>query len=126
MTHNYVFTRIWEYLVFSFPVSHLLLVKAQSLQDSTLATSSSSSICSQASAYATLAKSTALESASTNNELADDSGLLVLPVSAESAGLLPTRRGNYRNLISGQLIGFCLALPPILHWVGQWMVTYMF
>lgn len=54
---------------------------------------------SQATTYARLAESTASNSGSTSSELAkeltDESGLLtVLPVSAESAGLLPNRRGN--------------------------------
>lgn len=89
------------------------------MQDSSLATSSSSNFCSQAPAYARLTKSAALTSGSINNkvvnELADDSGLLVLlPVSAESAGLLPKRRGkntlykfSYHNMFAGQHIAFC-------------------
>ncbi|XP_028090464.1 uncharacterized protein LOC114290709 [Camellia sinensis] len=54
---------------------------------------------SQATAYAKLAKSTAINSGSAEsneviNELTDESGIMVLPVSAESTGLLPDRKDN--------------------------------
>ncbi|KAK2970195.1 hypothetical protein RJ640_019663, partial [Escallonia rubra] len=60
---------------------------------------SSSKMHSQATAYARLAESAALNSRSTKNEevneLTDESGLpAVLPVSAESAGLLPNRKDD--------------------------------
>ncbi|CAI9094925.1 OLC1v1030756C1 [Oldenlandia corymbosa var. corymbosa] len=55
-----------------------------------------SDIHNQATAYAKLAESTSLSTSSTNNEilseLTDESGLTILPVSAESAGLLPHRK----------------------------------
>ncbi|KAK1379174.1 sec-independent protein translocase protein TatB [Heracleum sosnowskyi] len=57
--------------------------------------SSSFDIHSKATAYASLAESSAFNSGSGTNEISDKSGLLfVLPVSAESAGLLPNRKGN--------------------------------
>ncbi|PSS06341.1 Sec-independent protein translocase protein like [Actinidia chinensis var. chinensis] len=57
---------------------------------------------SQATAYAKLAESTTLNSGSMKsseaiNELTDESGLTVLPVSAESTGLLPDRRENAKG-----------------------------
>ncbi|XP_071930934.1 uncharacterized protein [Coffea arabica] len=58
--------------------------------------SASSDMHSQAIAYAKLAESKSLNPASVNNEvlneLTDESGLTILPVSAESAGLLPNRK----------------------------------
>lgn len=58
--------------------------------------SASSDMHSQATAYAKLAESKSLDPASVNNEvlneLTDESGLTILPVSAESAGLLPNRK----------------------------------
>lgn len=56
--------------------------------------SSSFDIHSKATAYASLAESSAFNSVSGTSEISDKSGLLsVLPVSAESSGLLPTRKG---------------------------------
>ncbi|CAL5436838.1 unnamed protein product [Camellia sinensis] len=54
---------------------------------------------SQATAYAKLAESTAINSESVEsneviNELTDESGIMVLPVSAKSTGLLPDRKDN--------------------------------
>ncbi|KAI8009350.1 hypothetical protein LOK49_LG06G02038 [Camellia lanceoleosa] len=54
---------------------------------------------SQATAYVKLAESTAINSGSVEsneviNELTDESGIMVLPVSAESTGLLPDRKDN--------------------------------
>ncbi|XP_028126597.1 uncharacterized protein LOC114323251 isoform X2 [Camellia sinensis] len=54
---------------------------------------------SQATAYAKLAESIAINSGSVEsneviNELTDESGIMVLPVSAESTGLLPDRKGS--------------------------------
>lgn len=61
-------------------------------------TSSSSNVHNQAIAYERLAESASLNSGSTTseivNELTDESGLIVLPVSAENAGLLPNCRGE--------------------------------
>lgn len=63
------------------------------------ATSGFSDMHSQATAYAKLAESVALNSGLTKSseaidELTDESGLMVLPVSAESTGLLPDFKGN--------------------------------
>ncbi|XP_027180843.1 uncharacterized protein LOC113779459 [Coffea eugenioides] len=59
-------------------------------------TSASSDMHSQATAYAKLAESKSLNPASVNNEvlneLTDESGLTILPVSAESAGLLASKK----------------------------------
>ncbi|XAR57907.1 hypothetical protein NMG60_11026208 [Bertholletia excelsa] len=65
-------------------------------------TSGFSDVHSQATAYAKLAESTALNPGSAKsediiNELTDESGLLVLPVSAESTGLLPNRRDDVQG-----------------------------
>lgn len=58
-------------------------------------TSSSFDIHSKATAYASLAEASAFNSGSGTSEISGDSGLLsVLPVSAESAGLLPKRKGE--------------------------------
>ncbi|XP_074379063.1 uncharacterized protein LOC141720518 isoform X1 [Apium graveolens] len=58
-------------------------------------TSSSFEIHSKATAYASLAESSAFNSGSGTSEISGDSGLLsIIPVSAESAGLLPKRKGN--------------------------------
>lgn len=62
--------------------------------------SPSSDMHNQATAYARLAESAALRSEATNtnnevmSELTDESGLTVLPVSAQDTGLLPNRTGN--------------------------------
>lgn len=57
--------------------------------------SSSFDIHRKATAYASLAESSAFNSGSGTSEISDKAGLLsVLPVSAESAGLLPNRKGN--------------------------------
>ncbi|KAL1805363.1 uncharacterized protein LOC108199423 isoform X2 [Daucus carota subsp. sativus] len=57
--------------------------------------SSSFDIYSKATAYASLAESSALNSGPGTSDISDKSGLLaVLPVSAESAGLLPNRKGT--------------------------------
>ena len=66
---------------------------------------------SQATAYAKLAESTTLNSGSMKSseaidELTDESGLTVLPVSAESTGLLPDRRGN--NLLFDSTLDVCI------------------
>ncbi|CAI9105878.1 OLC1v1004900C5 [Oldenlandia corymbosa var. corymbosa] len=57
-----------------------------------------SDIHSQATAYAKLTESASLSTSSANNEilseLTDESGLTILPVSAESAGLLPRRKDH--------------------------------
>ncbi|KAM7496030.1 hypothetical protein LguiA_020444 [Lonicera macranthoides] len=71
-------------------------------KDLSATTSSSLNMHSQATTYARLAESTASNSGSTSSELAteltDESGLLtVLPVSAESAGLLPNRRDDAKG-----------------------------
>ncbi|XP_016495249.1 uncharacterized protein LOC107814359 isoform X1 [Nicotiana tabacum] len=57
---------------------------------------------SQAAAYARLAETTPLEAISVDkeglSELTDESGsIIVLPVSAESAGLLPKRKGTFKE-----------------------------
>lgn len=61
-------------------------------KDTTIAASASSDLHSQATAYAKLVESTTKSVSMSNemlNELTDESGLVVLPVSAKSAGLLP-------------------------------------
>ncbi|KAL1807547.1 hypothetical protein ACET3Z_024537 [Daucus carota] len=59
------------------------------------AVSSSIDKYSKATAYASLAESSALNSGPGTSDISDKSGLLaVLPVSAESAGLLPNRKGS--------------------------------
>lgn len=64
----------------------------------TPAASPSSDMHSQATAYARLAESAALRSEPTSNEviteLTDESGLTVLPVSAQDTGLLPNRKAD--------------------------------
>nr|XP_027104862.1 uncharacterized protein LOC113725720 isoform X2 [Coffea arabica] len=74
--------------------------------------SASSDMHSQAIAYAKLAESKSLNPASVNNEvlneLTDESGLTILPVSAESAGLLPNRKGVSRFLVL-VFASFCLS-----------------
>ncbi|KAI5680162.1 hypothetical protein M9H77_01389 [Catharanthus roseus] len=66
-----------------------------------LPTSAPVDVHSQATAYSKLAESTALNSGSVNNEvlteLTDESGLTVLPVSAESAGLLPNQKDDIKG-----------------------------
>nr|XP_017215888.1 PREDICTED: sec-independent protein translocase protein TatB-like isoform X3 [Daucus carota subsp. sativus] len=82
------------------------------LQDSSLKASSSFNIqskaavsssidkYSKATAYASLAESSALNSGPGTSDISDKSGLLaVLPVSAESAGLLPNRKGEFSHFI---------------------------
>ncbi|KAL4572005.1 hypothetical protein LXL04_018773 [Taraxacum kok-saghyz] len=63
--------------------------------------SPSSNMHSQATAYAKLAESAALSSKSTNNEvmseLTDESGLTVLPVSAQDTGLIPNRTDDVKG-----------------------------
>ncbi|CAL5436826.1 unnamed protein product [Camellia sinensis] len=71
---------------------------------------------SQATAYAKLAESTAInyESVESNeviNELTDESGIMVLPVSAKSTGLLPDRKGT--NLLL-DLASHVFVLPRCL------------
>lgn len=71
------------------------------LQDHSATTITSATMHSQAMVYARLAKSPTLKTASLMDggaaeKLNDDTGLLtVLPVSAESSGLLPNRSGNF-------------------------------
>ncbi|KAL8236299.1 hypothetical protein R6Q59_017380 [Mikania micrantha] len=64
-------------------------------------TSPSSDMHSQATAYARLAESSALLSEPTNNEviseLTDESGITVLPVSAQETRLLPNRKGEAKG-----------------------------
>lgn len=64
-------------------------------------TSPLSNMHSQATAYAKLAESAALRSEPTNNEviseLTDESGLTVLPVSAQDTGLLPNRTADAKG-----------------------------
>nr|XP_043622111.1 sec-independent protein translocase protein TatB [Erigeron canadensis] len=64
----------------------------------TSAGSPSSDMHSQATAYSRLAESAALHSDCTSNEVltqcTDDSGLTVLPVSAQETGLLPNRKAD--------------------------------
>lgn len=61
---------------------------------------------SQATAYARLAESAALRSEPSSNEvigqLTDESGLTVLPVSAQETGLLPNRKGDYHSVFITQ------------------------
>ncbi|CAI9105877.1 OLC1v1004900C4 [Oldenlandia corymbosa var. corymbosa] len=67
-------------------------------QDNGSPTLDPSDIHSQATAYAKLTESASLSTSSANNEilseLTDESGLTILPVSAESAGLLPRRKDH--------------------------------
>ena len=67
---------------------------------------------SQAKAYAKLAESKSLNPASVNNEvlneLTDESGLTILPVSAESAGLLASKKGVSHFLVL-VFASFCLS-----------------
>lgn len=76
---------------------------------------------SQATAYAKLAESAALNSGLTKSsevidELTDESGLMVLPVSAESTGLLPDRKGN----------NFLLGTTPQACILGMSLLTHSF
>lgn len=68
------------------------------LQDQNLKASTSSDMHSQATAYAKLAEISSANVGSVNsealNELTDESGNLVLPVSAKSSGLLPDHKGK--------------------------------
>lgn len=78
-------------------------------------TSAPVDVHSQATAYSKLAESTALNSGSVNNEvlteLTDESGLTVLPVSAESAGLLPNQKGaNFLSDFTFSTL-YCVVLP---------------
>ncbi|XP_017215890.1 uncharacterized protein LOC108193651 isoform X1 [Daucus carota subsp. sativus] len=88
-------------------ISRTTTPKPDDLQDSSLKASSSFNIqskaavsssidkYSKATAYASLAESSALNSGPGTSDISDKSGLLaVLPVSAESAGLLPNRKGS--------------------------------
>lgn len=73
---------------------------------------------SQATAYAKLAESAALnlgltKSSEAIDELTDESGLMVLPVSAESTGLLPDCKGN--NLLLGTTPRVCILECCFLH-----------
>lgn len=76
----------------------LLRATSKLFKDQNSTTSGSSDMHSQATAYAKLVESTALNSGSESSEvlyeLTDKSGLTVLPVSAESTGLLPNRRDD--------------------------------
>ncbi|XP_058198658.1 uncharacterized protein LOC131314182 isoform X1 [Rhododendron vialii] len=81
------------------------------------ATSGFSDMHSQATAYAKLAESAALnsglkKSSEAIDELTDESGLMVLPVSAESTGLLPDCKGN--NLLFDNAEGSDIVLEAIL------------
>ncbi|KAI3801037.1 hypothetical protein L1987_29138 [Smallanthus sonchifolius] len=66
-----------------------------------LTASPSSNMHSQATAYARLAESAALRSEPTSNgvisELTDESGITVLPVSAQETGLLPNRKADAKG-----------------------------
>ncbi|CAK9147789.1 unnamed protein product [Ilex paraguariensis] len=63
---------------------------ASSSKDCISTASGSSDLHSQATTYERLAEST-VQNAEAINELTDESGLVVFPVSAESAGMLPNR-----------------------------------
>ncbi|XP_048435653.1 sec-independent protein translocase protein TatB isoform X2 [Pyrus x bretschneideri] len=71
--------------------------------DSTLRTSNAPNFHSQATAYAKLAESDAvkagtLKSGAVKDDLYDESGLfIVLPISAESTGMLPNRKENVKG-----------------------------
>ncbi|KAM1270555.1 hypothetical protein ACFX13_032447 [Malus domestica] len=71
--------------------------------DSTLRTSDAPNFHSQATAYAKLAESDAvktgtLKSGAEKDDLYDESGLfIVLPISAESTGMLPSRKENVKG-----------------------------
>ncbi|GFZ19741.1 hypothetical protein Acr_28g0004460 [Actinidia rufa] len=74
-------------------------------------TSGFSDMHSQATAYAKLSESTTINSGPVKSSeaidvLTDESGLTVLPVSAESTGLLPDRRGN--NLLFDSTLDVCI------------------
>ncbi|CAN6722799.1 unnamed protein product [Malus baccata var. baccata] len=72
-------------------------------EDSTLRTSDAPNFHSQATAYAKLAESDAvktgtLKSGAEKDDLYDESGLfIVLPISAESTGMLPNRKENVKG-----------------------------
>ncbi|RXI00649.1 hypothetical protein DVH24_000883 [Malus domestica] len=73
------------------------------MKDSTLRTSDAPNFHSQATAYAKLAESDAvktgtLKSGAEKDDLYDESGLfIVLPISAESTGMLPSRKENVKG-----------------------------
>ncbi|XP_068318718.1 uncharacterized protein [Pyrus communis] len=73
------------------------------MKDSTLRTSDAPNFHSQATAYAKLAESDAvkagtLKSGAVKDDLYDESGLfIVLPISAESTGMLPNRKENVKG-----------------------------
>ncbi|CAL5433067.1 unnamed protein product [Camellia sinensis] len=74
-----------------------IMHQTQARQNYSSTNSGFSDMHSQATAYAKLAESTAINSESVEsneviNELTDESGIMVLPVSAKSTGLLPDRK----------------------------------
>ncbi|CAL5433075.1 unnamed protein product [Camellia sinensis] len=76
-----------------------IMHQTQARQNYSSTNSGFSDMHSQATAYAKLAESTAINSESVEsneviNELTDESGIMVLPVSTKSTGLLPDRKDN--------------------------------
>ncbi|XP_034199273.1 sec-independent protein translocase protein TatB-like [Prunus dulcis] len=84
-------------------LSDCSILSSHTLQDDTFRTSDSPNLHSQATAYAKLAESDvvktgSLKSSAEQENLKDESGLfIVLPISAESTGMLPNRKENVKG-----------------------------